>query len=336
MATFNGASFLKPQLDSIVRQSLRPDELVICDDNSSDSSVALVRQFASEAPFNVSVHQNKTRLHYGENFLRTAARCTGDFIAFCDQDDVWLPEKLETCVNALQSTGAMLCAHDAYVVDRELKPLRYFAHRPAPGLHPPLTLDPWGAFFGFTIVFRRELLSLIPAVERPDDNIEFSRKLAHDRWVYFLSTTFGSTLYIDQPLALYRQHGGNTFGACRRARFSELHERLQKATPDLQKHADICLQRSRLLRRCSLSNDLHTSIAAGRAATYWERLEAIYRLRLSSASDPSFARRIAACLRLVSLDAYAPFARGGLSGKALMKDLALALLPSTPTMSMDA
>src|SRR6478609_12105203 len=106
MATYNGAKFLQAQLDSLAAQTQLPDELVVGDDGSSDDTLAILEAFAASAPFPVRVDRNETRPDYGDNFMRTALRCTGDYIAFCDQDDVWLPEKIERCAAAMTAQDA--------------------------------------------------------------------------------------------------------------------------------------------------------------------------------------------------------------------------------------
>src|SRR5688572_16778447 len=94
MATYNGATFLRQQLDSIAAQTVPPIEIHIGDDGSTDNTESIVAAFATRAPFPVRFFRNDNRLGYGANFIRTAQRCAGEWIAFCDQDDVWSPGKL--------------------------------------------------------------------------------------------------------------------------------------------------------------------------------------------------------------------------------------------------
>ncbi|RMG82452.1 MAG: glycosyltransferase, partial [Chloroflexi bacterium] len=102
MATYNGEACLNEQLESLVRQEHQPYELVVGDDGSSDRTLDILRAFAARAPFPVRVTVNPERLGFGENFLQTARRCSGEWIAFCDQDDVWLPHKLAACATAIE------------------------------------------------------------------------------------------------------------------------------------------------------------------------------------------------------------------------------------------
>ncbi len=95
MCTYNGQRFLAQQLQSFLDQTVQPDELVVCDDVSSDDSVAVVEAFAARAPFAVRVFRNPQNLGYIRNFEQAIAQCTGDLVFLCDQDDVWDPHKIE-------------------------------------------------------------------------------------------------------------------------------------------------------------------------------------------------------------------------------------------------
>ena len=89
MCTYNGAEFLPAQLQSILTQSRPPDEIIICDDRSTDDTQALLKKFATESPIPIAVHINDHNLGSVKNFERTISLCTGDVIALSDQDDVW-------------------------------------------------------------------------------------------------------------------------------------------------------------------------------------------------------------------------------------------------------
>lgn len=212
MATYNGARFLREQLSSLASQTLRPIELVACDDGSTDETVAILEQFAREAPFPVRIERNQQRLHYGSNFLNAASLCTGRFVAFCDQDDVWHETKLEASVNALCRHGAILCTHPYIPVDARGEPLPHDATSERRTLLTGRDMEPWDVFYGFTCTVDRRLLELIPWRARPIDLIDETKQVAHDRWIYFLAASTGRTVIVPEALAFYRQHGANTYG----------------------------------------------------------------------------------------------------------------------------
>ncbi len=216
MATYNGERFLREQLDSLAGQTLLPLELVVGDDGSSDGTIPILDEFAKTAPFPVRVHHNPQRLGYGENFLQSAARCSGDWIAFCDQDDLWLPDKLECCERAIRHAppDLQLVVHHAFIADEHGSHDGATAHDLPVGTFSALTLP--GTWFaaGFTQVFRAELVRQVPLWPRAeiphDENREMPQvaRYPHDSWVPLLANTLGTILVIKQPLALYRRHGG--------------------------------------------------------------------------------------------------------------------------------
>jgi len=131
MATYNGERFIRQQLDSFVRQTLLPSELIICDDGSTDSTVSIINNFVVLAPFPVVIVHNSVQLGYTANFLQAAQKCQGDLIAFSDQDDEWLPHKLARILQASRESDAFLLAHAAEWVDEDGNPVGvvYPAHR---------------------------------------------------------------------------------------------------------------------------------------------------------------------------------------------------------------
>src|SRR5579884_3482594 len=115
MATYNGDRFLREQLDSIAAQTRAPHELVVSDDGSTDRTLEIVREFSASAPFPVKLLQDERRLNYRLNFRRAAQNCSGDLIAFSDQDDVWQTDKLEKMARAFADPAILLAYHNAIV-----------------------------------------------------------------------------------------------------------------------------------------------------------------------------------------------------------------------------
>jgi len=107
MCTYNGEKYLRKQLESIAAQSRLPDELVICDDRSTDSTLEIIHHFTNTAPFPVRLHLNPVNLGGAtkgitRNFEQASGLCTSDLIAFCDQDDVWLTQKLARMAQTME------------------------------------------------------------------------------------------------------------------------------------------------------------------------------------------------------------------------------------------
>lgn len=211
MATYNGERFLQEQLDSLARQTLLPCELVVCDDGSADGTMDILKRFADVAPFRVRIYQNDVRLGYCENFLRAVGLCTGDLVAFSDQDDVWFPSKLAACSEALRSDRSSMVIHLASLADTELNPLgRTWPHLPRFGkkcrFQPTLLhMD----VAGMTMVFRR---SISESLSRNDVLRGMFRGIfsGHDLAVRFLAAAYGSVIPLRQVLAIHRCHDRNT------------------------------------------------------------------------------------------------------------------------------
>ena len=201
MATFNGARYLGEQLTSLSSQTVKPLELVVCDDGSTDETVAILQSFSALAPFTVRIFQNAERLGYQQNFMKAASLCKGSLIAFCDQDDIWNDDKLDVVNNYFRQSDDLLVAHDFSVFFENDRPSipSYFRNLALCGLSPVVSLK------GCTLTLRRELIEL---VDWPPQQSRWS----HDLWVCFTAHLLEKRGYIRQSLVQHRIHGNNTSG----------------------------------------------------------------------------------------------------------------------------
>jgi glycosyltransferase involved in cell wall biosynthesis len=233
VATYNGERFLPLQLDSLLRQTRRPDEIVISDDNSSDGTMRIVEAFAATSPVPTRILRNVPGLGFGDNFLAAAQTATSDVIAFCDQDDVWHPEKLERCMAAFAAPAVTLVTHRARLIDSDGNPIGAFDQGITQSVtRPPLSYDLWGTFFGFSILCRRDILTVSRDVARFRDYIDPTKRIAHDRWVTFLAQVLGNVVALDARLVDYRQHQTNLYGAGKTKGASEDRARLVAKAAD--------------------------------------------------------------------------------------------------------
>lgn len=214
MCTFNGSKFLRAQLESIAAQHTRPDEVVICDDGSSDSSVKIINEFARTARFRVRVVINEKNLGSTKNFEQAISLCSGEIVALADQDDIWYPHKLERLEEAfLQSDGVVAAFSDADLIDDDSKPLGLrlwptFNFNPAKQKqfasgHALKVLIRHPVVTGATMAFRRELF---------DRMIPMPANQVHDQWISFLLAASGRFAIIREPLMQYRQHSAQQLG----------------------------------------------------------------------------------------------------------------------------
>ena len=100
MTTYNGEKYLREQIDSILNQTYKDIELVICDDGSTDSTREILKEYEAKDK-RVRIFFNETNLGFKKNFEKAASLCRGDYIAFSDQDDIWLPFKLERSISLI-------------------------------------------------------------------------------------------------------------------------------------------------------------------------------------------------------------------------------------------
>lgn len=214
LATYNGAAFLQPQLDSLERQTRKPHELVVCDDRSSDATVEIVQAFARHAPFDVHLHVNEERLGWRGNFVKASGLCSHDLIAFCDQDDVWYPDKLQIVVRAFEDPAVLLVHHNADLIDANgvaydtLSPVTT-ERRVIGALSRPTH---WSNPLGLTMVFRAALAQYNDLWPESGDLAVPGQRAAHDQWFYFLATNLGTVVSLPERLLGYRQHQGNSVG----------------------------------------------------------------------------------------------------------------------------
>jgi glycosyltransferase involved in cell wall biosynthesis len=207
MATYNGEKYLERQLRSLAEQALLPDELVICDDASTDTTLDIVKRFSEKAPFRVRLFNNEERLGWRRNFLKAASLCRSEYIGFCDQDDIWLSNKLATAASYLEKRQCMLFQHGFRLIDDNDNVISGDIN------HREVVRDaPWRHSYGLTQIFHRSLLEFFDLWELSEDHFIANNKMAHDQWVSFLSSLFDGTVTIDDVLLHYRQHNQNTIG----------------------------------------------------------------------------------------------------------------------------
>ena len=125
VCTHNGARYLRPQLDSLLAQTLPPYEIIVSDDDSTDGTVGIVREYVARDP-RVKLHINRPALGFNLNFSRAFQLAAGDCVASCDQDDVWRADKLERMAQALDSVP--LAFHNSALFTSD-------ASRPAGGMN---------------------------------------------------------------------------------------------------------------------------------------------------------------------------------------------------------
>ena len=218
LCTYNGEKFISEQLQSIAEQTVLPDELIICDDNSTDKTLENLNVFAKNAPFPVKIFHNDESLGVIRNFEKAILLCKGDYVALSDQDDVWLPDKLEKSMAIMKSEEAkyagkhmpILVHSDLKVVDKNLEvisdSLMYMQKTHNENSEQALkTLLVQNYVTGCTVIINKELKEV--ATPFPNGII------MHDWWFALLASSEGKIAYLEESTILYRQHGENSVGA---------------------------------------------------------------------------------------------------------------------------
>lgn len=233
LSTYNGEKFLLQQLDSIVKQKNHKISLLVRDDGSTDSTMMILQNYQMNNPSLImDVYAGKNVGVY-QSFMDLVAKSssTCDFYAFSDQDDVWLPQKMNRAVEHIGHTkhAEMYCS--SYIpTDEDLKPLsigRMFDLVPSfqNSIVENIAI---GCSIVYTKSFRSRLLESIDA-----------KVSIHDWWCYQIATAFGVMVYDNYPTLLYRQHASNAIGAKK----SELEKWISRAkrysrwTKDVRNHA---------------------------------------------------------------------------------------------------
>lgn len=201
MATFNGGKFIREQLESILSQ-LPPDaEIIIADDGSTDDTLSVV---ASLGDSRIRVLPAERHLGVIYNFERALRASKGEIVFLADQDDVWLPGKVEMCLAALNE--ADLVTHDAWMLSPsgasdftwtrtgKLSDIRTYRSG--------VVANWWkNSFTGCCMAFRRNVL---------DKALPFPKNLPmHDQWLGLVAEKYFKVSYVNEPLVEYRQHSSN-------------------------------------------------------------------------------------------------------------------------------
>jgi glycosyltransferase involved in cell wall biosynthesis len=323
LTTFNGAEFLEQQLESLRAQTRAPLELQIGDDGSTDATETIVERFRRSAAFPVHFVRNEASLGYGENFIRTALRCSGDWIAFCDQDDVWDAGKLEWAENHIADgpCDLMLLTHNATIVDPSLRGgRRLYNHSGGDSTTSRLELPPEWYSIGFTQVFRADLVRSIPSAQR----VKFPwhrHQNAHDVWIALLANCTGSVLRSGRSLALYRRHHSTVTDqgiASTRPPF----ERTGSGYADRAAYLE---DAATTLRGCAPGAKAELGRMLLDAADRIERQAAILGTRARAYQDQKLGDRVDRIFELYREGAYLGNSPWRFGGARLIKDVACAL-----------
>jgi hypothetical protein len=327
LATFNGAAFLGEQLDSIRRQSLQPDELIVSDDNSSDETVEIARRFAREVAFKVTVDAHPKLANYNENFVRAIGQCTGDIVALCDQDDVWAENKLAVASAEFRDATVMAVSHRVQVVDERLQHTSLVLPQESRyGKFTVANLDPWFAPGGMHLLFRRAPIapSLLEAAPLSK---WFNAPAPFDEWIFFLAGLAGQRVLMPDVLGVWRRHSTSTTGSPEAtkktwSRSFQLQLAKSSGAAAYAYAADVAESRAEVAERVARDPDRRAPSAEA-GATLYRQIAQTWQRRSQLHKDDDGASRAARLLILTDMMRrwdYRPRRSGGLGAKSFLKD----------------
>ena len=218
MATYNGCRYLREQLNSLCEQTVPFYELVISDDCSTDSTVEIIKEYAKK--FNVKLLTPDNNLGPNKNFENAIRACEGDYIMICDQDDIWMKNKIETCLHYIHGvenkkgnsvpiliSSETICFNDNNVINSSSyscsgieTDYQYFILNNLRNQ-------------GCTLMMNRALSDSLGSFP-----ILF-REISYDSYIATVATLLGERCHIHQPLMYYRNHNNNVIGKAKHYSF---------------------------------------------------------------------------------------------------------------------
>lgn len=258
LTTFNGEKYLSAQLDSILAQTVLPNEMVICDDGSQDNTLEILQNFKARAPFPVHLHFNPENLGYAQNFAQAISLASKEIIFLCDQDDLWEKNKIEIYLNRFAKDASLTALFsNSNLVDangnslgKTLSETNLFLPSHQANFHHN---EGWkvslkrNVVAGHALAFRSEakrFLLPLPPLQN------------HDAWFAQLFA-FGAKIdYLPEALTSYRMHSAQEIGAASGTSTQAIARkwnRTQKRThKDLEYEAMRCEDLLSRLRECKL------------------------------------------------------------------------------------
>jgi glycosyltransferase involved in cell wall biosynthesis len=209
LCTYNGVSFLRPQLDSIFSQTRQPDEVVICDDHSKDGTLAILEEYAAKYTKQIKLFANRTNLGYRLNFPKAFGLCHGDIVFFADQDDVWQNDKIEKILSVyVQHPDLAMVASNAELIDEDGK--RMGAFIPASRIKRfNRSQEQWRSLLRAPMIPGTSMSVKKAAFEAYQP---FPKDFVHDEWLSLAASFLNRGYILNDKTTLYRQHKGQAIG----------------------------------------------------------------------------------------------------------------------------
>ena len=215
MATYNGEKYLREQIDSLLAQTCQNWHLYVHDDGSKDNTLSILREYTETYTDKITLMDYPSQGGACKNFLSMLERVEAPYYMFCDQDDIWLPEKINVSLEAMRQTmrnkgnNPIIVNTDLTIVDEATRIIHpsFWQYE---NIHPefPKRFSDYAALnvaTGCTMLFNAHVKDIMC---KPYD-----KALMHDTWITLCTIASGGTLCnVEKSTILYRQHGSNTLG----------------------------------------------------------------------------------------------------------------------------
>lgn len=213
--TYNGEKYIKEQLDSIFNQTLPVDEIIICDDRSTDATIAIIQEYQAKFPSVISLFINEVNLRSVKNFEKAISLCTGDIIFLSDQDDCWLPNKVENYIHFFKENPTITTiASNGFCMDDNSNVLDLYTIWDVPGFlkqeqvpfeYFKLITQVGNFVTGAAMAFRKTIVpEILPFPTLKDYH--------HDEWIATIATGLNSFAFLEEKYFKYRVHSNQQVG----------------------------------------------------------------------------------------------------------------------------
>jgi len=302
LASYNGEKYIKEQIESLLEQTVQDFRLFICDDKSTDSTYSIAQDYVIKYPGKIFAEQNDENLGAAKrNFIKMMAKYKDDYVMLCDQDDVWLPDKIEKSLAKIKEMEEqygqekpLLVHTDLTVTDEDLKITARSYMEKVNARYEKSKLNNIivsNTLAGCVTIFNMALADLIS-----DNEPEFM--IMHDWWIAFIASAFGEIGTVYDQTILYRQHACNEYGINKRNPVSHLFHKLfnfsevRETLSNTYRQADSFL----ILYKDVLTLENSELIAAYASIPQKKKLKRLRTLLKYKTWKNGFMRRLAQCI----------------------------------------
>lgn len=252
LATYNGEAFLAEQIESILSQTETDWQLLMRDDGSTDDTEAIAQKYATAYPDKIRFFRCGTPSGSSKsNFFALLAMAESEYCMICDQDDVWLPQKIDLTLRRIQDMEKRYGVETPLLVHTDLRVVDAYLHVLAESLFSMQDLNPrrdrlnqlltQNIVTGCTMMVNHSLLGKLQSPP--------AYAIMHDWWLALVAAAFGQIGFLREPTILYRQHGANQVGAKRAKSLSYKWRRFRDKDATRKSLQDTCRQAGEFLRR---------------------------------------------------------------------------------------